>query len=57
MTEYGFTAGQDFSAKMSGSNSGRPSVDHVASLDMAKEISMIQRTPKTTTPPHAQGCN
>ena len=46
MIEYGFVAGQDFSAKMSESTGGRPSQDHIISLDMAKEISMIQRTAK-----------
>ena len=44
MIEYGFSAGQDFSTKMSESTGGRPSQDHIVSLDMAKEISMIQRT-------------
>ena len=46
MVEYGFIAGQDFSTKMSESTGGRPSQDHILSLDMAKEISMIQRTDK-----------
>ena len=46
MIEYGFSAGQDFSTKMSESTGGRPSQDHIVSLDMAKEISMIQRTDK-----------
>lgn len=46
MVEYGFTAGQDFSSKMSGSTGGRPRQDHIISLDMAKEIAMIQRTEK-----------
>lgn len=48
MCEYGFSAGQDFSP-ISGKTSpagGRPRIDHVISLDMAKEISMIQRTDK-----------
>lgn len=48
MTEYGFVAGQDFSEfseKLSTSgNVGRPRQDHIITLDMAKEISMIQRT-------------
>ena len=46
MVEYGFSAGQDFSTKMSESTGGRPSQDHIISFDMAKEISMIQRTDK-----------
>lgn len=46
MTEYGFTEGQDFSSFLSKSTGGRPSQDHVLTLDMAKEIAMIQRTDK-----------
>lgn len=45
MVEYGFAAGQDFtelSVKPSGA--GRPRQDHIVTLDMAKEIAMIQRT-------------
>lgn len=48
MTGYGFTAGQDFSP-ISGKTSelgGRPRHNHIISLDMAKEIAMIQRTEK-----------
>lgn len=47
MCAYGFSAGQDFSP-VSGENKGRgrPRIDHIVSLDMAKEISMIQRTDK-----------
>ncbi|OFP17161.1 hypothetical protein HMPREF2998_02940 [Corynebacterium sp. HMSC065A05] len=47
MCAYGFSAGQDFSP-VSGENKGRgrPRQDHIISLDMAKEISMIQRTDK-----------
>lgn len=44
MCEYGFSAGNDFSTKMSESTGGRPSVDHIMTIDMAKEICMIQRT-------------
>ena len=48
MVEYGFIAGQDFSTKMSETSpaGGRPRIDHIVSLDMAKEISMIQRSEK-----------
>lgn len=46
MADYGFTAGQDFIPKMEESTGGRPTVDHVLTLDMAKELSMIQRTDK-----------
>lgn len=44
MAEYGFIEGQDFCSILSESTGGRPSVDHALSLDMAKELSMIQRT-------------
>lgn len=45
MVDYGFSAGQDFFSKMRKNNGrGRPVEDHIISLDMAKEISMIQRT-------------
>ena len=44
MCEYGFVEGSDFCSKMSESTGGRPSVDHIMTIDMAKEICMIQRT-------------
>ncbi|MDK8477369.1 antA/AntB antirepressor family protein [Corynebacterium pseudodiphtheriticum] len=44
MTEYGFTEGQDFSPNLAKSTGGRRKQDHIITLDMAKEISMIQRT-------------
>ena len=47
MCEYGFVDGQDFYSKMSkNSNGGRPSVEHALTIDMAKELCMIQRTEK-----------
>lgn len=46
MEEYGFLAGQDFIRETGKSTGGRPSVNHIINLDMAKEISMIQRTEK-----------
>lgn len=46
MTEYGFTENQDFSTFLSQSTGGRRATDHVLTLDMAKEIAMIQRTDK-----------
>lgn len=46
MVDYGFTEGQDFSSFLSESTGGRPAQDHHIKLDMAKEISMIQRTEK-----------
>lgn len=44
MVEYGFTEGKDFSSFLSESTGGRPSTDHLLTIDMAKEICMIQRT-------------
>ena len=44
MAEYGFSEGKDFSTFLSKSTGGRPSTDHLLTIDMAKEICMIQRT-------------
>lgn len=51
MTEYGFSEGEDFYSKMSKTSEsvGRPQVDYDISLDMAKQICMIQRTPEGKT--------
>lgn len=46
MCEYGFIEGQDFSSFLSESTGGRPAVDHLIKIDMAKELCMIQRTEK-----------
>lgn len=46
MCEYGFSEEIDFSTFLSESTGGRPRTDHALILDMAKEISMIQRTEK-----------
>lgn len=46
MCEYGFVEGQDFSSFLSESTGGRPAVDHLIRIDMAKELCMIQRTEK-----------
>lgn len=46
MTEYGFDEEKDFCSKMSESTGGRPAVDYEISVDMAKQICMIQRTEK-----------
>lgn len=46
MVEYGFTEGEDFTPVRVESSGGRPGADHVLTLDMAKELAMIQRTPK-----------
>ena len=45
---YGFTEGKEFSP-ISGETSeqgGRPRIEHILTLDMAKHIAMIQRTPQ-----------
>lgn len=46
MCEYGFMEGKDFWTKMSKSNGGRPATDYEITVDMAKQICMIQRTEK-----------
>lgn len=46
MCEYGFSEGKDFRTNLSESTGGRPSVDHLMTLSMAKEIAMLQRTDK-----------
>lgn len=46
MESYGFVAGQDFIPKKEESAGGRPKINHIMTLDMAKEVAMIQRTKK-----------
>lgn len=46
MCEYGFFEGTDFFPKMEESTGGRPATDYSISVDMAKQICMIQRTPE-----------
>lgn len=48
MCEYGFEEGKEFYSKMSktSESGGRPLVDYEVSVDMAKQICMIQRTPE-----------
>lgn len=46
MSEYGFIEGIDFTTFLSESTGGRPAANHALKLDMAKEISMIQRNDK-----------
>ena len=46
MCEYGFAEGIDFRSFLNESSGGRPAQDHQLTIDMAKEISMLQRTEK-----------
>lgn len=49
MVAYGFTESEDFEGfteKTVKPSGGRPSTNHILKLDMAKHISMIQRTPE-----------
>ena len=50
MCEYGFTTGIDYSEVIvkndENSKGGRPATDYEVSVDMAKHICMIQRTPE-----------
>ena len=48
MVEHGFVEGTDFYSNLSktSSDGGRPSTDHILTLNMAKEIAMLQRTPE-----------
>ncbi|MCU7559101.1 antA/AntB antirepressor family protein [Riemerella anatipestifer] len=47
--DYGFIEGQDFEVfhnSMKNPSGGRPTVEYAISLDMAKELSMVERTEK-----------
>lgn len=44
MCEYGFSEGADFCSFLSESSGGRPAVNHQLTIDMAKQLCMIQRT-------------
>lgn len=46
MCEYGFQEGNDFRSFLSESTGGRPSTDYQITIEMAKEIAMIQRSEK-----------
>ena len=48
MCEYGFSQGNEFFPKMgkTSEQGGRPSTDYEISIDMAKQICMLQRTEK-----------
>lgn len=44
MCEYGFKENSDFWTNLSESTGGRPATNHMLTLDMAKQLCMIQRT-------------
>ena len=46
MCEYGFAEQEDFWTILSESTGGRPSTNHQLTIDMAKELCMIQRSDK-----------
>lgn len=46
MCEYGFTEGQDFRSFLTESTGGRPAQDAQLTIEMAKEICMLQRNEK-----------
>lgn len=49
MCEYGFVDGKDYGSFLSNRSdglAGKPRTDHIITLDMAKHIAMIQRTPE-----------
>lgn len=46
MCGYGFSEGVDFSAFSKNLENGGRSIEHILTLDMAKHIAMIQRTPQ-----------
>ena len=46
VTQYDFVENQDFVIYSEFSEKGRPRVEYAVSLDMAKELSMVERTEK-----------
>lgn len=44
--EYGFSEGQDFRSFLTESNGGRPAKEYSITLDMAKELAMVERNEK-----------
>lgn len=46
MCEYGFQEGKDFCPILSKSSGGRPGMDHSVTIQMAKELCMLQRSAK-----------
>lgn len=46
VSEYDFSEGTDFCSFLSESDGGRPAKEYAISLDMAKELAMVERTEK-----------
>lgn len=48
MKDYGFSEGNEFFPKLgeTSEHGGRPQIDFLISIDMAKQICMIQRSPE-----------
>jgi anti-repressor protein len=46
IADFGFSEDSDFSSFLSKSTGGRPSKEYSLSLDMAKQLSMVERTEK-----------
>lgn len=44
--EYDFAEGEDFSPVLGKGRGGRPSIDYFLTLDMAKELAMVERSAK-----------
>ena len=44
MLDFGFVEGEDFLSILTESSGGRPAMEYYISIDMAKEICMIQRS-------------
>lgn len=44
--EYGFADGKDFCSILTKSSGGRPRKDYLLTIDMAKELAMVERTDK-----------
>jgi phage anti-repressor protein len=46
ISEYGFVDNQDFTTYSENSEKGRPNIQYAISLDMAKELAMVERNEK-----------
>lgn len=45
ITDYGFVEGEDFCSFLGKSTGGRKNIEYLISLDMAKELCMVEKTP------------